>query len=463
MKTIPEQIAALEAKRAANAARMSEIMQKGTDEGRSTEPAEAEEFDTLEAEVKTIDADLVRLKRLEAIAVAKASPVVAAVGADPEAASKARGGSVITVKANLEPGQKMGRYAMALLRAKGNLSDALAATQNNKAWMDTSPELAQVLKAAVAAGDTTTAGWAAELVYLNNLASEFIEFLRPQTILGRINNLTRVPFNVRIAGQNAGSSAFWVGQGQPVPVSKLGTFAITLGIAKAAGLVAIDDELVRSSSPSAELMVRNDLGKAIAQFMDTQFLDPDIAAVANVSPASILNAVAATPATGATQAALRTDIATLFNLFINANLDPSQAVFVMTPTQALAIQMMINALGQPTFPGITVNGGTLFGVPVITSMSAKLVGSPTIGGVIALINAPEILLADDGQVTIEASTEASIQMLDNPTNASAGATAPTTLVSMFQTNSMAIKAVRYVNWAKRRATAAAYIPNANYA
>jgi hypothetical protein len=33
---------------------------------------------------------------------------------------------------------------------------------------------------------------------------------------------------------------------------------------------------------------------------------------------------------------------------------------------------------------------------------------------------------------------------------------------MFQTNSLAIKAVRFINWAKRRATAAQYITAAAY-
>src|ERR1035437_513242 len=442
---------------------MDEIMAKSADEGRTLNEAETQEYDTLDAEVKTVDAHLARLKAHEASMVERAVEIVPAKVDGPAAAAQVRAPSgIISVKSNVEPGIKMARYAMALLRAKGNLNDALSIAQNNKSWMDTTPEVATVLKAAVATGDTTTAGWAAELVYAANLANEFIEFLRPQTILGRIPNMTRIPFNVRIAGQNAGSSAFWVGQGQPVPVSKLGTTSTNLGIAKAAGLVAIDDELVRSSSPSAEMLVRNDLGKAISQFLDTQFLDPDIAAVANVSPASILNGVSPVAASGLDSAALRTDVQALFATWISANLDPSQGVWLMPPTQALAISLMLNPLGQQVYPGINLQGGELFGLPVITSMSAKLSGSPTLGNIIALINAPEILLAHDGQVTISTSSEASIQMLDNPTNESTGDTTPTSVVSMFQTNSLAIKAVRYINWAKARATAAQYIANTAY-
>ena len=36
------------------------------------------------------------------------------------------------------------------------------------------------------------------------------------------------------------------------------------------------------------------------------------------------------------------------------------------------------------------------------------------------------------------------------------------MVSMFQTHSEAVKAVRYINWAKRRDSAVAYIRNSAY-
>lgn len=465
-QTIKEQIAAFEAKRAASVEESNTIMTKAADEGRTLNDEEKTKYDTLKSEIKDIEEHLVRLKDHEARNIASAAPVV---GTDPAAASTSRAGtgasqerSVIAVRRNLPEGIGFTRYVTALARSKGNLSDALAIAENNPAWKNT-PEVAVVLKAAVAGGDTTSAGWATELVYNQNLVAEFIEFLRPQTVLGRIPGITKVPFNVRMSGADQGSSANWVGQGKPVPVSKMHTIAVTLGIAKAAGLVVLTNELVRSSDPSAELLVRNDLAKAIQQFLDQQFLSPDYAAVANVSPASMTSGVIPVPASGTTSAALRTDVQTLFAAWIAANLDPSKGVWIMTPTTALAISLMLNALGQPVFPGITMNGGEFFGLPVVTSNSATMVGSPVSGegNMIILLNAPEVLLADDGQVTIDASAEASLEMLDNPTNSAAAGT-PTTMVSMFQTNSIAIRAVRFINWAKRRSVAVQYIKDAAY-
>jgi hypothetical protein len=47
-------------------------------------------------------------------------------------------------------------------------------------------------------------------------------------------------------------------------------------------------------------------------------------------------------------------------------------------------------------------------------------------------------------------------MLDNPTNDSVTPTA-TTMVSMFQTHSVALRAERVVNWSKRRSSAVSYL------
>jgi hypothetical protein len=81
-----------------------------------------------------------------------------------------------------------------------------------------------------------------------------------------------------------------------------------------------------------------------------QFIDPDYAAVANVSPASITYGVTPVIPSGTTAAALRTDVQTLFAGYIANNLDPSGAVWIMSATTALALSLMQNALGQPEFP-----------------------------------------------------------------------------------------------------------------
>jgi hypothetical protein len=51
-------------------------------------------------------------------------------------------------------------------------------------------------------------------------------------------------------------------------------------------------------------------------------------------------------------------------------------------------------------------------------------------------------------------------MLDNPTNNIDGTA--TTMVSMFQTNSLALRAERYINWARRRPEAVQWMDDVNW-
>lgn len=195
---IAEQIASFEAKRAASVARMELLMSAAAEKGESLAETEAQEWDGLDTEVKTIDGHLVRMKKQQELLVAGAKPVnmkaagaSGAAEADPDNARDLGAGPIISVKANVEKAIPFTRYAKALMIAKGSPSGALAYAQANKQWMDQTPEVAKVLMAAVAAGDTTTAGWASELVYAQNLTNAFIEFLRPMTILGRVPGLRK--------------------------------------------------------------------------------------------------------------------------------------------------------------------------------------------------------------------------------------------------------------------------------
>jgi HK97 family phage prohead protease len=212
-QTISEQIAGYEATRVAKSARMIEIMEKSASEGVTLDAAQSEEYDTLETEVNSIDQHLVRFRNLERANRAAAKPVDGVT--DTKQASDVRGGAVVTsVKSNLPKGTAFTRYAISLMRSQGNLMQAV---EISKQWHDTTPEVETVLRAAVAAGTTTDSTWAGPLVQYTNMASEFIELLRPQTILGRLNGVRRVPFNVRIPSQTGGSTAYWVGEGAPRP------------------------------------------------------------------------------------------------------------------------------------------------------------------------------------------------------------------------------------------------------
>jgi HK97 family phage major capsid protein/HK97 family phage prohead protease len=464
-KTIAEQIAGFEAARQVKATRMTEIMDAAAEKGETLDQAEQTEYEDLKADLKSIDDHLGRLKEMESLNLTKAI-VVDNVNNDDDA-TRVRSGDtgrsvarMHVLPKKLPPGIGFTRFVIAQCLAKGNIMQAVEIAKSNQRWKEETPEVELALKTAVTPGATTDTAWSNGLVNYQILTAEFIEYLRPLTIIGRIPGLTRVPFNVKIGRQTGAATVNWVGQGAPKPLTSLAFDNVTLDLAKIAGIIVLNDELVKISNPAAEALVQSDLAKAIVQFMDAQFVDPTKAAVSGVSPASITNGVTAITPTGTTGAAFRADMKTMLGQFLTNNMQVNGTVLLMPQRLALGISLMTNSLGQREFPNLTMNGGELLGLPVITSEGIPSTGgSPTDGDPIIAVSAPDILLADDGVVTIDASREASLQMDTAPDSP---ATASTVMVSMFQQNQVAIRAERYINWAKRRSTAVSYISNGKY-
>lgn len=447
-------ISALEATRQAKSARMSELTTASAERGETMSAEEKDEFDDLEMEVKEIDESLKRYHSAETAQAHTAQPVTKA--GDPPAPRTIMPikPTHIEVKSNLPKGTAFTRYAMALLAAKGNLMHAHEISKR-KEWKDT-PEVEIILKAAVEAGTTTDNTWAAPLVQYQTVASEFVDLLRPATIIGRIAGLRRVPFNISMPRQTAGSAVNWVGEAKPKPVSELAFDTVTLRWAKAAGIVVLTEELVRFSNPSAEAVVRQDLIDTMTLFLDQQFVDPDVAEVSNVSPASITNAATPIPASGTDADAFRADMRALRENMRAANLSPTGSVIIMRGDVADGLSEIQNPLGQAEFPNLSADGGSYKGMPVLVSDAVPV---DTDGSLVILAKASEIMLADDGGVALDASREASVQMNSTP---DATSDASTVMISLWQRNMVALRAERWINWKLRRAEAVQYISGANY-
>lgn len=471
MKTFLEQVADLKATRESHMKTMRDVAQKSVDEGRSMDTAEAEQFDTLEGEIKRLDADIARLSRLAEIDKASAKPVSDEEQKNQPASGGARSGFSLKNNEKLEKGIAFARYAMCLTKAKGNHhlaaqiaekhyphTEAVVKTLRAQAEGANLQEMMQ-MKATVAAGTTLDSTWAAPLVYAQNFMGDFIEFLRPRTLIGQAQ-FRPVPFNVRIGGQTSGGSASWVGQGKAKPVTKFDFNATTVPFTKVAAIAVITQELARFSDPSAEAMVRDSLADAVIARIDTDLFDPDLAAVANVSPAGLLNGVAPVGVAGnsvdySDPDTVRAAIAALWAPWDTSYMGARPAYYT-TPAVARQLSMARDALGTPAFPGVTQTGGTLGGVPL--RVSQYLANNGGSGGApFILVDEAEIYLADDGSVTLDASDVASIQMDDAPTNSSSATVAATSLVSMWQTNSIAFRAERFIWWGARRNGAVQWI------
>jgi HK97 family phage major capsid protein len=439
--TIAEQITQFEKTRGTKSARMSELMTAAAAENVTLDDKQTEEYDGLALEVKSIDAHLVRLRDQEktnAAAAAAVAPVAIIAAAAARVAAP-----VIQVKSVLPKGTAFIRYCQAVAYGRG---DTMRALEFAKQWKDSTPEVELVLKAAVAPGTSTDATWAGPLAPIKPLATEFLELLRPATILGKIDGFLRVPFNVSVPSQTGGGTYGWVGQGAPKPVTKLQFGTITITITKCAGIIVITEELARNSSPSAEAIIQKDMINGIAQFLDLQLIDPTVAPVAGVSPGSLTNGVTPITSAGTTPANARTDVIAMLNALTAANIPITGAVLIMSEANALALSAALNPLGQPLWPNLALSGGTgPLGVNVITSQTA--------GANIVMVSPGCVLYADDGGVTIDVSREASVQMDSAPDNP---ALATTVLTSLWQNNLVGLRAERFINWKKARAGCVQY-------
>lgn len=444
MGTIQEQISSFEASRAAKAAQMVGLMTTASEAGVTLDAEQSDKYDTLSREVKSLDEHLTRFRELESLQLTTATALPTST-TTPQAARTltTTRGSVISVKPNVPPGTAFIRYCQALACGQG---DSMRSLKFAEQWRQSTPEVELILKAAVAPGTTTDATWAGPLVQLKPLADEFLEFLRPATILGRIENLQKVPFNVSISSQTGGGTYQWVGQGAPKPVGKLQFGTLTLGVTKCAGIIVITEELARFSSPSAEDKIRNDMVKGIAQFLDQEFTDPTKAPVANISPGSVTNGVTPLTTAGTSPANARTDIQALINALTATGQSARGATLLMSETNASALGAALNPLGQPLFATVGANGGTAFGINVVTSQ--------VVGNNVILLQPEAIFVADDGGVTIDVSREASVQMDSAPDNP---ALATTIMTSLWQSNLVGLRAERFINWKKGRTGCVQYL------
>ena len=451
MKTIQDQVKDLRNTRAHKAAQMEEVAKKAIEEGRSMDQSEAEEFDTLEGEIKQIDADLERFEKLEKLNVQKAAPVQQRkVESDP---APARAPTIIVNKEADEKFKGQNYTRIVIAKALARLDEVSPVVVAEKRWGKSNPMLVEVVKNAVQGGGSASGQWGAELTQADTrFTGDFIEYLYSRTVFDQLA-FREVPANVTIKGQDGAATGYWTGENQPIKVSKADFSTVNLTPLKVAALAVVSNELLRDSTPAAEQLVRDALVEACAQRIDsTVFSDDNSIAGA---PDGLLHGVSPIAATGLDADSVYDGIRSLYAAFISAK-NASGLVYVMNPARAKAISLLRNALGQKEFPDLGATGGMLDGDTVVT-------GDNINEAHVILMKPSDIWKIGGGGIEVSFSRDATIEQADDPTGETKEGTAMSkNLTSMFQTESTAIKVVRSINFAKRRASAVAYVGDASW-
>lgn len=417
------------------------VVTKALDAGNTPNEDEEKQIDALDAEIKTIQKNVERVKEMIAAgekAAVTATPV--AGQSEAEAAASAAGDPApaapkIVVESNLEKGVGFAKFVKCKM-----IASIEAKKGNYKSPMDVAkalgepPEVIALIEKATL-GTTTDAGFASPLVQTNRLVGEYIEMLRANTVLDKLQ-FRKVPFNIEIPAQATGSMTSWVGEGEAKPLTNP-TFAdVKLGKHKVAAIVVYTLELLEGSDPAIDILIRDDLVASSAQFTDAEFLSASAGTAKK--PAGLLSGVTPITSTGSTAEAVATDLRALRAQFLSNNLSLGGAYYLMSEVRASEIADLRDALGNTYFKGMDagLNQKTLNGIPVIESEN--------VGNVIILVKTSEILMADSGQVDIAYSDQATL--IDGSTTH-----------NLWQENKFAIRAERFVTWGKRRPIAASFI------
>jgi hypothetical protein len=266
-------------------------------------------------------------------------------------------------------------------------------------------------KASVVAGSVVSGTWASDLVLTEGGAfADFAEFLRPETILGKL----------RACGMSRSTPR---SEFRPSPVAVTGSAKV----AEAADRVQrrqddacaaevrehrrADRGAASSGVVQRETLVRDEMQNALVQLIDTAFIDPANAGTANVKPASIANGAPHSAASGTGDADdVRSDLRSLINEFIAAN----SAGWADRADHARDRCSWCGNDGQCSrAAGIPEHQhGRRFAVPGPVVVTSQTVPS----GTVIAVQPSDIFFADDGGFMVDVSREASLQMLDNPTN-----------------------------------------------
>lgn len=344
------------------------------------------------------------------------------------------------------------RYVRAMAIAKGDPMSAEAYAQG-QSWWRTTPGVESAIKGAITAVDQDGLS-----IAMRPVNRDFAEFMRKRTLIGRMAGLRRVPFKVRMLKATAGISAGWIAEGAPIPVQRMQISDVgeQLFPLKCGGISILTMDLMRHSNPVADGVVAADLAAGIVEAMDAQFIDPAAGGVADTSPPSITHDATSFESRGQTVAAIDADLADMLAVLTAAKLSLDTAAWVMSPGTAAHLAGKRGAGSDSlAYPGMTARGGTLMGLPVLTSTACAASGSPG-ESFVALVEASEILLADDGEADLSVTGTAAVQMDDAP---SAGAQQ---LVSLWENGLVGIRGYRWANWKPRRSGAVAVLRGVTY-
>lgn len=311
--------------------------------------------------------------------------------------------------------------------ARGKAVAAKSSREVAESWMAThgAPERAiRLIKAPVGGGVSSDA------LGTGIALGPWSDAMRTASAYYRIlddGGFTRIPMHRRVGMVTSAPSAGVIAEGVAIPVSTIVLNNVTLLPVKAGGLIVLTDELLLAVDAAGQASFSRSLQGVLAAAVDTAFVN--------------IVATGVTPITSTTP-----------NKDLRAALNAVNMVGLARPywLAATDVGKFASSLPtfQPAFAAASATGGELANLPMLVSS-----GVPS--GTLYLLDASGVA-ADASGPEIAVSREADVVMDSAPAASSAAPTAASA-VSMFTTDSHAVKATAVFAAAKLRADAVALV------
>lgn len=248
---------------------------------------------------------------------------------------------------------------------------------------------------ALAAGDATAGGF----LVPTQFSQDFVALLRSRTVMRKLGVPTlQLPTGtVKMGKATAGATAGYIGENVNAPKSELAVGQVTLTFKKLAVLTPVSNDLLRYSSPGADMIVRNDLMAAMAVREDAAFIRGD---GTDGSPrglsywAAAANKIAANATVSNQNTA--TDLGKLMQQLMDADIPMVNPCWIFSPRVKNYLITLQNTQGAFVYKD-EMAAGTLWGYPFAVTTGIPTNLDFTGGG---NLNESEIYFFDAGQGVI---------------------------------------------------------------
>jgi len=270
-------------------------------------------------------------------------------------------------------------------------------------------DIAEEITKAMAAGVATSGGYLVPPQY----ATEIIDVLRARTVMRRMGiptiQMSTGTFN--IPKITTGSTGYYIGENTNITKSELKTGSIQLTFKKLAALIPVSNDLLRYSQPSADVIIRNDVVRALQSREDQAFIRDD---GTSGTPKGLRYQInLATNLINATNAvslsAVTTDLGRCILLLQEANIPLSRGGWLMAPRTLHYLMTVQNSSGFFVYRDELLRG-TLWGFPYATTTTIPItqmnVGATADESEVYFGDFDEAILGESANLLVDASQEA---------------------------------------------------------